>query len=92
MADAKDAVVGGETQSVPAAWQWLTSGNFRQQIPAGADASAWRPLYAHPPPPAALREAASSAVSLLESLYARRSYSLLEVEALLKVLREALSD
>jgi hypothetical protein len=40
------------TNSGPVAWQWLDTAHFRKAVPAGAEAGAWRPLYAHPAPSA----------------------------------------
>jgi hypothetical protein len=38
------------TNSGPVAWQWLDTAHFRKIVPAGAEAGAWRPLYARPAP------------------------------------------
>jgi hypothetical protein len=40
------------TNSGPVAWQWLDTAHFRKIVPAGAEAGAWRPLYARPAPSA----------------------------------------
>jgi hypothetical protein len=51
-AGAVHSVIGITQSAEPVAWQWLDTAHFRKIVPAGAEAGAWRPLYARPAPSA----------------------------------------
>lgn len=57
----------------PVCWQWLDTAHFRKNIPQGANASEWRPLYATAPRMVTKRQSSDSHVApsdnMLETIF-----------------------